>query len=223
MKKHLPNFIIGAGILLVLAVGVYSASSYPWRALLVSWGWLEPVEPPDPAPLDATLLTTPTEDLSDPPGVAQLPGNPDSASEDTDLAITSLGIIKIPKIQLSQNIVEGSDSELYHAVGHVTGTALPGGSGNCVLAGHRNYIPMRPFRYLDLVEEGDTITLSTPHDQFTYEVFRIFEAEPGDVWILQPQEEEEALLTLITCTPVLTMENRLIVQARLTEIIRNTD
>lgn len=218
-KRLFPNILIGTGIVLVLIFGIYEGMNYPWKLLFSQWGLSEiSVEMiPDPAPLPASAhaLSSDTEAnyvLSD---QETLPNQPEWLTVRPAMNITQLGIIKLPSIQISENIVEGSKNELFYGVGHVRGTAMPGQQGNCVLAGHRNYIIMRPFRYLDKIAIKDLVYVINDEYTYTYEVFKIFETGPDDTWILQTQKEEDYLLTLVTCTPVMNPVNRLIVWCKL--------
>ena len=226
--KNLSRILIWTGLSMILISGVYEASNYPWRLLFANLGWAElQTELPDPPPLEnlepvrslpekaeekepettAPAQEEPAQGMPQPPQTIARPA----------IQVTKLGVIKIPKIGISQNIVEGSEQELYYGVGHVRGTALPGQAGNCVLAGHRNAIVMHPFRHLDKMAEGDLITLSDDEKVYTYEVFSVFEVTPEDVWVMGKNKDEENLLTLLTCTPVLRPVNRLIVWGRLIE------
>lgn len=217
LVNRLANALIGLGLLCVLIFGVYEGVTYPWKQLLASWGLIELTDQlPQPAPLpDSVTLVPPDE--REPPAAAAVPSESDLLASRPAMELAWLGVLKIPRIQISENIVEGSDNEMLYGVGHVRGTAMPGEKGNCVLAAHRNYIYMRPFRYLDKMETGDYVYVEYGGQVYTYEVFRMFEVGPNDSWVLQVQEEEENLLTLLTCTPVLTFTHRLIVWARLVD------
>jgi sortase A len=127
----------------------------------------------------------------------------------------SLGEIQIPRLGLTAMVLQGSSAAvLRHAVGHVAGTALPGESGNVVLAGHRDTF----FSPLEQLHAGDLITLKTHHGEFTYLVESTAVVPPSDVQVLQPTAERT--LTLITCFPFSyfgSAPSRFIVRARSTE------
>src|SRR5471030_1797301 len=77
----------------------------------------------------------------------------------------SIGEIQIPRLGLTAIVVQGdSDAILQRAVGHLADTALPGESGNVVLAGHRDTF----FRPLKGVRTGDAITVKTRNGDFAY-------------------------------------------------------
>lgn len=220
LKRQLPNILIGLGIVLILTYGAYTAAHYPWRMLFSQWGLAElPIDLPDPSPLPlmAAIDQPSPSDAPPPDETVSVPSQPGFIAVRPRIDLTQVGIIKLPRIQVAENIVDGTHDELYYGVGHVRGTAMPGETGNCVLAGHRGYVFMQPFRYLDKMENGDLVYVTDSENRYTYEVFKSFVIEPTEVWVLQPQEEEENLLTLITCTPMVTYTHRLIVWCRLTD------
>ncbi|MDL2233866.1 class D sortase [Ruminococcaceae bacterium OttesenSCG-928-L11] len=216
-KKYLPNILIALGIAFLVVYVAYSMIGYPWKTLFAQWGLIELAEDlPDPSPLPA-MATDQTIPVSDSDGATTgIPDQPDTFAVRPAMNLTQLGIIKIPSIQVSENIVEGSDAEMYYGVGHVKNSAMPGEAGNCVLAAHRSYIYMRPFRYLDKVAVGDNVYITDDKNKYTYQVFTIFEVNPSDAWVMHPQEDEETMLTLITCTPYMVHSHRLIVWCKLT-------
>jgi sortase A len=123
-----------------------------------------------------------------------------------------IGEILIPRLGLTAVVVQGdSAAVLQRAVGHLADTALPGESGNVVLAGHRDTF----FRPLKRVRAGDAITLKTRNGDFEYLVESTAVVPPGDVQVLQPTGGRT--LTLITCFPfsyVGPAPDRFIVRAR---------
>jgi sortase A len=125
-----------------------------------------------------------------------------------------IGRIEIPRLGVSTIIKEGDDARtLDLAVGHIRGTALPGGRGNIGLAGHRDTF----FRRLQHIESGDVIRLVAPEGTFTYLVERTRIVSPKDVSVLDATAEPT--LTLVTCYPfsyVGAAPERFIVRARLT-------
>jgi LPXTG-site transpeptidase (sortase) family protein len=131
-----------------------------------------------------------------------------------------LGWIKIPRLNVSENYYLGTGRELNHGIGHLEGTPMPGEAGNAVVAGHRTATSGSfPFRYVNLLESGDTITVNFNGSVFIYEVFENFIVSEHDVWVLQPIQGEPHILTLVTCDPVVIThaKNRIIVRARLAE------
>ena len=127
-----------------------------------------------------------------------------------------LGVMKINKISLKEALKEGvGRSVISSALGHMEGTAFPGEYGNCVVAGHRNYVFGKYFNRLDEIKVGDSIEIETMSDNFKYRVTDKFVVEPSEVSVTDPLEGRQ--LTLITCTPLFVGSHRLIVRAELVE------
>lgn len=126
------------------------------------------------------------------------------------------GIIEIPNIKVSAAILEGTDDKaLKYSVGHYPETAQPGEVGNCVLLGHRNYLYGHFFRRLDELEKGDEIIIKKDENIYTYIVSESFVVSPEDVWVLD--QTSGSIITMITCTPIGTYTDRLIVRGVLLE------
>jgi sortase A len=124
----------------------------------------------------------------------------------------SIGEIQIPRIGLSVVVAQGDSAPtLRRAVGHLADTALPGETGNVVLAGHRDGF----FRPLKGIRAGDAITLKTRRGDFAYVVESTAVVSPGDVEVLQSTGGRT--LTLVTCFPFFYVgpaSDRFIVRAR---------
>ncbi len=124
----------------------------------------------------------------------------------------AIGEIQILRLGLRAVIVQGDAADiLQRAVGHLSGTALPGESGNVVLAGHRDTF----FRPLNRIRMGDTITVRTARGDFEYLVESTAVVSPDAIDVLRPTGGRT--LTLITCFPfrfVGPAPNRFIVRAR---------
>jgi sortase A len=132
----------------------------------------------------------------------------------SDMDENALGVIEIPKIELTAAIGKDVSTEtLKYSVGHFEGTALPGEKGNCSIAGHRSYTYSEFFNRLDELAIGDEITIKTPEGTFKYVVYDKFVVEPSRVEVLDATED--STLTLVTCTPVRIATHRLIVKAML--------
>ena len=80
---------------------------------------------------------------------------------------SAIAALSIPRVHLSSVVLHGSDSQtLRRGPGHLENTALPGESGNVVIAGHRDSF-FRPLRNIEL---GDDIFLDMPGGRFHYHV-----------------------------------------------------
>lgn len=107
-----------------------------------------------------------------------------------------VGRMEIPRIGLRAMIREGvSHRTLALAVGHIPGTALPGGQGNVGIAGHRDTF----FRSLREVKAGDAIILATLEGSYEYRVESTEVVAPRDTRVLESSSRPE--LTLVTCYP----------------------
>lgn len=125
-----------------------------------------------------------------------------------------IGIMTIPKIDLSVPLVDGIDTEsLKNAVGHFTDTPMPGEAGNCAVAGHRSWTYNQYFNRLDELDIGDIISVKTLNGQFEYKVFEKKIVEPYDLDVLK--NTDDPTITLITCHPLRSSAYRLIVKGRL--------
>jgi sortase A len=115
-------------------------------------------------------------------------------------------------------VVEGDGAgELRRGPGHLIGTAMPGGNGNCVIAGHRD----THFRVLKDIRAGDDIVLQTDRGQFLYRVRHTQVVTPNNTSALRPTATAE--LNLITCYPfhyVGSAPERFVVEAQLAGSVR---
>jgi sortase A len=216
--------LIGISICILAAILVTEGTVYPWRQLFSGLGFTrtqtvdelpEPAPLPENFPLKDNPPPAPREESATEEKAEILIEAPAFTLTRPKLELVQLGTIKIPEISLSENIVSGTGDELHYGVGHMPFSPLPGETGNCALAAHRNIIWARAFRHLDKLAEGDEITINYGGKIFTYTVYSIFTVEPHEKWILGLQPGETHMLTLITCTPVLNPTHRLIVWARL--------
>ncbi len=124
------------------------------------------------------------------------------------------GLMEIPKIKVSSAILEGTDdSALKYTVGHYPGLGEIGQPGNYVLLGHRNYVYGHFFRNLDRLEPGDEVIITKDGSKYTYVVYESFVVSPEEVWVLE--KTDKAVVTMITCTPIGTYTDRLIVRGEL--------
>lgn len=124
--------------------------------------------------------------------------------------------LSIPDIELETYAVQGWDeASLRRGPGHDPNSALPG-TGNCVMAGHRN-IYGSPFYKVDQLMAGAPIVLESREGRFTYTTSRVFTTTDTDYSIMaQPAPGAPPMLTLITCTMPHT-SNRIVVQATLSQ------
>ena len=123
--------------------------------------------------------------------------------------------LEIPALSGDYPIVQGDDWEqLKKGIGQYVGSGQPGRAGNVVLSGH-NDIYGEPFRYLDRLQVGDEIRVSTERQTYTYRVSEVRVVEPTDVAVMAPTET--AQVTLISCYPYRVNTKRIVVFAQLAE------
>lgn len=157
----------------------------------------EPSPPSAAIPVENTTLQSP-EDVPAPNAV---------------LPITVIGRIQIPKIGIDAELRDQITQESIDlGPSHWPGTAAPGGFGNAVIAGHRNSYSA-PFRDVESLGPGDTISLVVGSRTFTYSVTELFVVEPSEVWITE--QTPGRTLTLFTCHPLGQATHRLVVRAQL--------
>ncbi|OGM99799.1 MAG: hypothetical protein A3B91_02115 [Candidatus Yanofskybacteria bacterium RIFCSPHIGHO2_02_FULL_41_29] len=95
-------------------------------------------------------------------------------------------------------------------------TSRPELGGNSVIFGHRYmYRPPKSntFWNLDKVEIGDEMILTWRSKEYKYKVFEIKIVEPTDLSVIR--QTSDARLTVITCTPLFSTKQRLVVIGKL--------
>ena len=134
--------------------------------------------------------------------------------------------LEIPSLDINTPIipdVDGNDKEAYFkalegGVAHFQGTAKPGEDSNIFIFGHSSYYwwaagdYKEVFKNLEDVKEGDEIDVWYQEKEFKYQVSEIKVVEPTEISVLKPTPTEQ--LTLMTCVPVGTDKERLIVIAK---------
>ena len=107
-----------------------------------------------------------------------------------------IGRLDIPSLNLSVPILADFQTKsLLHGIGHIPGSALPGGLGTVGLAGHRDTY----FRPLRNIRANMDIRVSDSSGTFHYQVDSMEIVHPEDVGVLDIRDRPE--LTLITCYP----------------------
>lgn len=130
-----------------------------------------------------------------------------------DEPIIEMGTISIPKIDVAMTMYSGIRmTTLEYGPGHWPGTALPGATGNVVVAGHRTSAH-KVFRNIDQLVPGDEIVFDDVNGRHVYEVTRTEIVEPTAVWIVNPTATPTA--TLFACHPPGSTAQRIVVFADL--------
>lgn len=133
-----------------------------------------------------------------------------------------LAKMTIPKIGLEEDIHLGSTYELLiYTLGLVAGSDFPSSENNTstIIAGHRGYLGVSNyFLYINNLELGDEIIVETSSEVLTYEVSNSIVVEPTEVDKVR-RDEKESIITLVTCTPMFTWSDRLLVEG----ILKSTE
>lgn len=133
----------------------------------------------------------------------------------------SMYSLSIPKLNLYDLRVEVGGEDLSTSLIHYLPTSLPGQFGNVAIFGHSTLPQLfnakdykTVFTYLPKMDIGDTIQIDMEGKTYQYEVFDMFIVKPDEVSVLE-QQFNASYLTLVTCVPPGTYNERLIVKARM--------
>ena len=113
--------------------------------------------------------------------------------------------------------------ELKKGVVRYPGTARPGEVGNAFVFGHSSNYPWIKSEYndifalLDNLATGDEIIVFYDQVKYVYHVTDRATVKPGDVKTLESRDKTRKELSLMTCWPVGTTLERLIIFAELAE------
>jgi LPXTG-site transpeptidase (sortase) family protein len=125
--------------------------------------------------------------------------------------------IVIPSAKVNLSIKEGTDLSVVDNGGSwrkPINTSSPKDTGNTVIVAHRFFyrMPDSGFYHLDKVKVGDMLAVYWEGEELLYTVIeqKVVEATAIEV----ESNTSERLLTLYTCTPVMTAENRLVLTAK---------
>jgi sortase A len=131
----------------------------------------------------------------------------------------SIAKLTIPRLDAQLYVLEGIGSrQLRRGPAHMTGSALPGEDGNCIIAGHRD----THFRVLKDVRKGDDIRVRTSAGEYVYKVNGISIVSENNKAALR--DTRDAKLHLITCYPFYYVGNaprRFVVEATLSSTARS--
>jgi sortase A len=128
-----------------------------------------------------------------------------------------IGRLDIPALKLSVPMTAGiATGSLLRGVGHIEGTALPGGLGTVALAGHRDTY-LRPLEH---IAHDMDIAVTSRMGTYHYKVESWEIVDPKDVKVLSIRNQPE--LVLVTCYPfhyIGAAPQRFIVHARLESLL----
>jgi len=201
-KKRLANILIGLGILLI-CIPLFGTLFNHYQQDKMYAQYQESLEQEFSA-LDETF------------GEVVSAAGIDLPKPEPEPITGVLGRIKIPAISSNLLLVEGTGAkQLNWGAGHVTGTAMPGETGNTGIAAHRDYTFGTYFSRLDELNPGNEIIVEYQGISYVYLVTESFIVEPDQVFVLA--RTEDPTITLITCHPRNSGKQRLIVKGKLVE------
>lgn len=144
--------------------------------------------------------------------------NPENADSIKEIDRTRNHLI-LPTLQLDEPmLVSDNPSTVHKGVWHRPNTNLPDQFGNTVLVGHRfTYAGAAVFYNLDKLQINDDIYLVYGGKIYHYVVNTSQIVPPTAVEVEAPSEITK--LTIYTCTPIWSAENRLVYVAELKEVL----
>ncbi len=209
----------------------YLILTFPSQWVTVSYAIEHFGKPEAPATIvEANVTSGNFEDVVIPslsfrPPIPNAPPQPPTAEQ----PFGSLGDnqLTIPKINVFAPVIWDSSFEeqimlenLQKGVAHYGGTDLPNPlTGNVFITGHSSYYWWDSGQYktvfalLDQLKSGDQVALTYQQQVYVYQVYESLVVKPSQVDVLDTTERP--ILSLMTCTPVGTSLNRLIVRANL--------
>lgn len=152
-------------------------------------------------------------------------GSEVQAPSDESIAGSDTGTISltVPKLDLEDVAVPAGSSQKEldrEGIIRLKETGVPWQKGsNTFIVGHAlGFMQTRvPYVFYDLdeMQPGDEILVENEAgDEYTFRVYDYMTVRPADYWVTYPVEGK-TIISLQTCTPVPTFENRLIVRAEL--------
>jgi sortase A len=170
--------------------------------------------------LNPTELETPRTLLGESPGGEKAePGRQASADAGSGGTMT----LSVSKLGLKDVAVPTADSQVAldeEGIIHLKDSGMPWQQdSNTVIVGHAIGFPETKLTYvfyeLDKMEPGDEIVVRDGEGkEYVYEVYDRMTVQPEDYWVTYPEPGSE-IISLQTCTPIPTFENRLIVRGEL--------
>lgn len=134
--------------------------------------------------------------------------------------------LSIPSINVEDAKVQIGGEDLLSGLVHYQSPSMPGEVGNIPIFGHSTLPQLHKkddyksiFTYLPTIESGAKVYADVGDVRYTYKVYDKFVVKPSQISVLN-QEYDDSYLTLVTCVPLGTYWNRLVVKAKLTELPR---
>jgi len=226
VKKNRKRKILIAGFIILFILGIGLATYPVWPSISYALFPPQNTEEIPGVPESAAIIEQEKEqseqnapaDTQDTETSAEEPVTTptDNANSNID---TKINLLIIPKIGVKIPIIEGTtESVLNSGAWRLPETSTPDQGGNTAIAGHRwKYRPPseKTFYLLDKLEIGDTFKIIWDGKDYNYKIIGVSVVLPTDVWVLNPTQK--SVVTLITCTPLFSTKNRLVVKGELVE------
>ena len=219
ISRGIGQALMTVGVVLLLFVfytlyvtNLFAAQDQNQLADELSTRWSDPVATQPASPVTAvTAVEEPTPVA--PPVVTEL------GEAYARLYLPSLGRGTGDPLVAVQGV---SIDDLQKGPGHLPDTAAPGAVGNTVFSGHRTTYGA-PFADLDKLADGQVVVIETRTDFYTYTVTGSEIVRPTAIEVTYPVPGDrgaaptQQLLTLTTCNPKYSAEQRLIIRGELTD------
>ncbi len=166
-----------------------------------------------------TLLGENSPQLEPPTGAPPETPRPANRAAKGEMTLT------VPRLGLKGVVVPTGSTQAKldrEGVLRLSGSGLPWREGsNTFIAGHALGFPRTrvPYAFYDLEEmaPGDRILIEAAGGRrYTFRVYDRMTVEPDDFWVTYPVEGK-TVVSLQTCTPIPSFENRLVVRGELVE------
>lgn len=137
---------------------------------------------------------------------------PITTYEESGTMFSVIGIIEIPKINISYPILSESNDELLKIAPCRISGPMPNEDGNLCIAGH-NYDNYKFFSKISSLENGDEIIIyDLYNNKLSYYVFNNYEVLENNLSPLETSDNNSKQITLITCNNL--NSNRIIIEAK---------
>lgn len=144
--------------------------------------------------------------------------NQPTTEGDSVLEFPDTNRLVLPGIRLDHEILESNSAGiLAEGIWRKPNSSTPNQGGNTVIVGHRfTYNEGAEFYHLDKISVGDEFPLYWQGVEYNYKVFEVRVVEPTELSI--EDQTNDPILTLYTCTPLWTSNQRLVIRAELTAV-----
>ncbi|MGV8894979.1 MAG: class E sortase [Rhodoglobus sp.] len=204
------ELLITGGVVVLLFLGwqvwlgnIISGNAQAEEAQALSQAW-DREAPPEPAePAEPAAPVGPGDPIVQPA--------PENAVAFANLIVPRLGA------DYTRPVAEGVNADVLRTkIGHYPGTQTPGGVGNAAFAAHRTGNGS-PFYDIEKMQIGDSIYFEMEAGWYKYVVRSLEYVHASGVGVLDPVPQSpgiaatDRVLTLTSCNPVFTADERIIV------------